>query len=334
MLPYDVDRRPLTRLRRFLRPRPYKDRLPPGLVAEVIQRRNKSDSRFIFLNGVELAELACSLREQLDTATARLVLFSFGLESVDYLHRARADLSLHTRRATQTLGRQIAAESHQRQCLDYVFTMAPFEAEIERWLGAKQVEWLPRTVPAGNRLDWQPDPNRIGCVGTWDHPPNAEGLILFLEAFDRIAPPEVRFRLVGGPAHSGRVIAERNPHVDYLGTLSDQALKQEASTWSCFVHPIFCYARGASTKLAVALGWQIPVVTTRAGARGYQWREGTIPTVETPDELARLALTMLEPMIARTARDQTSLVAASSPGLKDVAAMVRKVLLAPDKSEG
>jgi hypothetical protein len=92
------------------------------------------------------------------------------------------------------------------------------------------------------------------------------------------------------------------------------------------VHPLFFYACGSSTKLAVALGWQIPVVTTSAGRRGYVWTDGSIPSAESPADLAKLALKQLEPEAARTAREQVRDVVRSSPSPADVAAKVRRAL--------
>ena len=205
-----------------------------------------------------------------------IVLFSYGLESVDYLHAARAFGKAGRATAALALGRQLFAECRQREAIDYTFTLAPFEAEIERWLGAKFVGWIPRTVPRDQALEWKPSGDRIGSVARLDHPPNEEGLALFLEEFQRIAPPQVRFRLVGRPERSGKELARRFSVVDYLGSLDDAALKSEARNWNCFVHPMFCYARGSSTKLATALSWHLPVVTTTAGVRGYRWRDGRI----------------------------------------------------------
>ena len=252
------------------------------------------------------------------------MLLSVGLDSVDYLHTVRARGTVSTAGAL-TLGRQLFAEAEQRQAIDQVLCLAPFEVEIERWLGARRVHWLPRTIP-DRPLDWRPDPSRMGCVSTVNHPPNVEGLTLFLREFERLAPTTVRFRLVGGPAVEGKALAARFPHVDYLGPLDDEALAAEAGTWSCFVHPLFCYACGCSTKLAVALGWGLPIVTTPAGMRGYTWREGTVPLAEEPRELAALALRNLEPDAARRVREQVHLAAGSAPTLPEVAARLREIL--------
>jgi glycosyltransferase involved in cell wall biosynthesis len=322
---YEPDRRPLTRLKRRLRPTPYANLLPPDLAGRVAVAQREAGAGFIFLNGVVLAPLAARLRPLLPNDT-RIVLLSYGLDSVDFLHTARARGEMTAMAATK-LGAQQFAECRQRETIDYVFCLAPFEAEIERWLGARKVDWIPRTLPNGEALDWRPDPNRIGCVSTLDHPPNWEGLVLFLRELNPLSAADLRFRIVGGPQHRGRQLAEMFPQVDYLGPLDDAALRAEARTWSCFVHPLFCYARGCSTKLAVALGWRIPVVTTTAGARGYVWREGEIPTAESAVELARLAIRLLEPTAGAAAREQINFVANSMPERGDVAKKLRDALI-------
>jgi glycosyltransferase involved in cell wall biosynthesis len=331
VIEYQPDRRPLTRLKRRLRPKPYANLLPPDLVNRVGAVHRETEAGFVFLNGVDLAPLAASLREILPNN--RIVLLSYGLESVDFLHTARARSEM-TGANAQKLGAQLFSECQQRETIDHVFCLAPFEAEIERWLGARKVDWIPRTLAGGEPLDWQPDPDRLGCVSTLDHSPNWEGLVLFLRELNPLAPAKLRFRLVGAPEHRGRQLAEMFPQVDYLGALDDAGLAAEARTWSCFVHPLFCYARGCSTKLAVALGWRIPVVTTAAGARGYVWREGEIPTAESAFELAQAAIRLLEPAAATTTREQITLVANSMPTRGDVAKKLRGALIGSETSDG
>ena len=329
IIEYDWDQRCLTRLFRKVFSKPYKYALPPNLLHDVLTRLQNSDTRFIFLNVVDLAPLAEKLRSYLSN-NYRIILLSHGLASVDFLHEIRAkgegDAFSQTNSSdTYKLAQQLIAECKQRKFIDFVFCLASFEAEIERWLGAKKVTWLPRTI-IESPLDWTPNNQRLGFVGTVDHPPNSEGLILFLEAFQKIAPSNVRFRLVGSPKRDAEKIAQRFPIVEYLGNLSDENLKKEASTWNCFIHPIFCYARGCSTKLAIAIGWQIPIVTTSAGCRGYSWASGSLPIAETPELLAKLALDMLTLEVAQAAQKEIRIIASSSPTLFDVAKKVRSSL--------
>jgi hypothetical protein len=286
----------------------------------------------VFLNQVDLAPLAGALRAKLGPRV-KIVLLSHGLESADYLHVLRArgagtpfgDVG---RSDLTKLGRLLVTESLHRQHIDQVFTLAPFEAEIERWLGARQVDWLPRTVTPCP-LEWAPGPGRLGYVGTLNHPPNSEGLLLLLRALAAAPVPGQRIRLVGGPADAAQALTRAFPFVDYLGPLPDAELRAEAATWTCFLHPLFCYARGCSTKLAVALGWQIPVVTTAAGVRGYRWREGELPVADTPGELARLLARLADPEVARASQREVCAVARSSPTLEEVAAQVRSALPEP-----
>src|SRR5207248_6046183 len=107
------------------------------------------------------------------------------------------------------LGGQLFTGAAQRRALDHVFCLAPFEVEIERWLGAKSVSWLPRTIERDKALSWAPFPGRMGFVGTLDHPPNRDGLLLFLDALTEIAPPHVKVRVVGSPLDRGYELAQR-----------------------------------------------------------------------------------------------------------------------------
>jgi hypothetical protein len=77
----------------------------------------------------------------------------------------------------------------------------------------------------------------------------------------------------------------------------------------------------------MALAWQIPIVATTIGRRGYVWTDGEIPTADEPNSLATLALQMLEFENASATRNQVKKVAASSPTLQDVAISLRKTVL-------
>ena len=331
LVTFEVDRRPLVRFRRRMRPRPYTCVIPPYVASDVAAVVRKTRARYLFLHMVHTAPLAAPLRGEFG-AEVEIVLLSHGLESMDYLHflRCREEIAAITKAAPARrsyLADQLCAESSQRQYIDHVFCLSPSEAEIERWLGAKAVTWLPRTI-SGRRLSWRPQGNRIGFVGCLDHPPNADGLMQFAGALDTLAQPEVSLRVAGAPAAVGRRLAERFRSIEYLGPLTDDQLEAEAECWNCFVNPLFCYARGCSTKLAVALGWGIPVLTTPAGSRGYVWSNGNLPMADTPEGLARLAISMMNAETAATARREVQLVVESSPSLDQVAGKVRNALFA------
>ena len=302
---FDVDKRPLVRLRRKLLPRSYANMLPPFAATETAAVVRKTSANFVFLLMTDTAPLAESLRSQLGPGI-RISLLSHGTESVDYLHKLRARAAITPivkpqRLRERELSRQLCAEASQREFIDHVFCLSPFEAEVERWLGAKAVTWLPRTV-SPRPLSWRPQPGRAGFVGSLEHEPNIEGLLKFACALEPLAPKEFCLRVVGAPETIGRRVAQRFRFIEYLGPLSDVDLEAEAGTWGWFVNPTFCYPRGCNTKLATALGWQIPVLTTPGGCRGYAWTAGQLPIADTPDALARLGIAMLDPAAATAAR--------------------------------
>jgi len=325
VVPIHSDRRLWSRLSRRLLPDPYSSlQWRPDSVHEIVAGIDRAGARLVFINLVNLAPLAVALRARLGTA-CRIVLLSHGLESVDLLHT----IPINGSRAQRRLGRRLVQERQHRAAVNHVFCLSPFEAELERWLGAPGVTALPRTIPRLPPLDWAPAGDRLGFVGTLDHPPTRDGLTKFLQAFARIAPPRLRVRVVGRPERAGRKLAAMFPHTEYLGPLDDQELEREAATWSAFLHPLFCYARGCSTKLAVAISWGLPIVTTAAGARGYTWRSGTLPMAASPEAFARLAMQMTDPGIAQGARREVAAVARSSPTVADVAALIRAALGEP-----
>ncbi|WP_017654676.1 glycosyltransferase [Fortiea contorta] len=326
---YTPETRILTRLRRKLKPKPYTYRLPTELAKNVVSLVKEKDIKWIFLNQVDTAPIAKYLRENLGEK-CKIILLSHGLESTDIFHAMRTKngesaFGKVTSSDLEFLAQSLVSECIHRQYIDYVFCLSAFETEIEHWLGAKNVTWLPRTIPA-NPLPWNPDSSRLGFVGTIDHTPNREGLILFLEALEKIASGNVCLRLVGGPESVAKTIIQRFPFVEYLGRLSNEELEKEASTWSCFVHPLFCYSRGCSTKLAISLGWEIPVITTPAGCRGYSWNQGNLPLAETPDSLAELALKMLNTEVAVNIQKEMAAIVNSAPTLSNVAEKVRSCL--------
>jgi hypothetical protein len=330
LVAYETDKRPIVRIRRKMRPRPYADKVAPEVIDRIVSAAERTRSEFVFLNQVDLAPIACALKEKL-RKRVRIVLLSHGLESVDYLHKMRskngiAAFANANRFERDTLARQLISEYMHRQHIDHVFCLAPFEVEIERWLGARNVSWLPRTISA-NRLRWSPVHARLGFVGTLDHAPNTEGLKLFASALGQVAGREIKLRVVGGPSKEAAKICDLLPMTEYLGALSNEELESEASTWNCFVNPIFCYARGCSTKLAVALGWGIPVISTPAGCRGYAWRDGTLSVAETPEGLARLAIQMLDPEYRLHAQREVLRVIDSAPTVMDVGRQIRGALL-------
>lgn len=316
------DRRLASRLRNRVVRDPYPSQWRPESIAAIAAAVEKANARFVCLNLVNLAPLAPALRPIL-SPDVRIVLVSHGLESVDFLHTVPAEWTAAHERA---LGRRLLEERAQRAAIDHVLCLTPFEAEIEHWLGARHVTAVPRTVAPVAPLDWKPRGKRVGFVGTLDHPPTRDGLGDFVRALSAIAPEDFELRLVGGPAEQGRGMAAACRQVRYLGALDDSALREEASTWSAFVHPLFCWARGCSTKLGVALAWQIPILTTPAGARGYSWTHGELQWAHDPREFAALAIQLTSRDEAEAARRGVKEIVRTTPTVQQVGALLHDAL--------
>lgn len=148
-----------------------------------------------------------------------------------------------------------------------------------------------------------------------------------LQELATIADPDLRFRLVGRPAEAGRKLARSFPFVEYVGALDDQALRREAATWCCFAHPLFVYAKGCSTKLAIGLGWGLPIATTEYGVRGYQWDASLMRLSGTPAELALAVVERSRSEQFPLFQQQTLKIVAQTPSLETVAQNAREFLL-------
>ncbi len=326
-LPYVEDRRILTRLRRRFFPRPYAHKLPPDLIERCLATAERLAVRWIFINHGDPAPLA-ELIHRRAPGRYRIAVLSHGLDSTDELHEARIRKEDASAVRATRLGRQLFAEMRQRQFVDVVFCLSETDLQMERWLGARRVAVVPRTI-SEPPLSLAPQLGRIGTVSTLNHPPNIEGIERLASAL--AAHSSVKLRIVGGPRDDGESLARRFRAVEYVGPLDDEGLRHEAATWCCFVNPIFCYPRGASTKLAVPLGWRLPIATTRAGARGYQWDERLIPLAETPEELAAQATRLASLADRASACAAVAALAVATPSLPDIARAMRQVLSSAEK---
>jgi hypothetical protein len=328
LIPVEIppDRRLATRVRRHIWPDPYASLIN---AADAVRRVVAAAPRpeWVFINQHFLGEIAPLLQHVLPAGT-RYIMLSHGLESTDFLHEMReiggGPRSGVTKRQALMLGWRLVQEARQARAFDHVFCLSEFEQEIEHWLGSASVRMIPRTITRAP-LNWHPEGSRLGFVGTLDHQPNREGLLLFLRAYEALGG-RGQVRVVGGPESAGIALAREYRSVRYLGPLPNHLLEAEARTWNCFLHPIFCYARGASTKLATALSWELPIATTTTGYRGYTWSVGQLPTADDPQKFAALADSMLDLRRAAEAREQVREVAKSSPTIEEVAGLMRSAL--------
>ncbi|MBA3848436.1 MAG: hypothetical protein C0502_00390 [Opitutus sp.] len=313
----------LARLRAKIRPSP-EGELHSGAIARAVATRvAEIGARWCFLNNSDAGLLAPRIRAL--RPELRLVFLSHGVELTDAVNNLRlAPESLPAaRRGPGFLSRLLRAEIRQRQALDASVCIAEPDERLEDWLGAPRTLFLPRQVPV-DELPHAPLAGRVGCVATLDHGPNRDGLEQLASALTRHSG--VTLRLVGGPLSAGRDLARRHPAIDYRGRLDDAALRAEAATWCAFANPIFCAARGASTKVATALGWGLPVFTTPQGARGYRWPAGTLPLAGSAAELAALLAAAATAKDSSDWRARAAAVRATAPTAEESADQLRAFL--------
>jgi hypothetical protein len=301
---------------------------PPHLFQEIKTAALETNARFIFFEWSVFPELSEKLNKELPMI--RQVLLSHGVESLDFcleqrLRRERRAENRFRLLGERMLGEQILYEATQRRWLDAVLTVSSLEVEVEKWLGSRNVMWAPRVI-LEPPLDAQPIDQRVGCVSTLNHIPNAAGLRQLFDALDGNTSSNFRFRLVGQPAECGRAFAQRYSFVEYLGPLTDAQLRLEAATWSCFVHPIFEYAKGYSTKLGMALGWGLPIATSEFGARGYVWDRQLLPLARSTAELVQLVQERCVVHRFCEHRQATKHVADLAPKLEQVGAEISDFL--------
>ncbi|MCA3693463.1 glycosyltransferase [Aquidulcibacter sp.] len=319
------DQRLDTKVLRQLNSSPYFRPVAQADLARACEAAQQAD--LIFLNQVALCAIAKPLRQVVGPKIPIIVL-SHGCEITDLLHLARLHqkLPLSGRlRPTpkQALAQVLTDEITTRTDIDGVIGLSEYDANTETWLGSRRSTWLPRTVKP-EPLEWSPVLGRFGFVGTLDHAPSLEGLVQVLEEIERQKARQLSVRVVGAPPRLGRWLAERFPSVSYLGALNDADLNEEACSWNGFLNPIFCQARGCSTKLAMALNWQIPILTTPIGRRGYLWSEGSLAEAEHPRTFVEAMIqAQASEAVARTLQDQVRIASLASPTLPEVAKAMR-----------
>ena len=255
---------------------------------------NKIDT--VFINKAELIKVARLIKTHFKS-NIKIVLMSHGNETGDFLHEltlpGQKINSLNLLLNKFRLGTNLYEESFNRhRFIDMVCAMSYEEVAIEKWLGAKHTFFFPRVIKPVI-INWKPLISRFGFVGTLNHSPN------FI-AVDQICQElsaqknTIQLIIVGAGTEQGNMLAQKYIFVKYLGALSDEDLKREVSSWLYFLNPIFWYSRGASMKLGQALGWGLPVISTKAGARGYEFKKEVLALCENNaksvvEEILRLA---------------------------------------------
>ena len=322
VVPYEIDRRWKSRLLRKLKPSIFHNRISPFFISALCDRIKAENIPWVFLNQVDALPIASQLRRA--NPNLKIILLSHGAQFVDDFLAISDSNSLHQGKRS-LLANTVLDEMNFRKELDHVFTLSEQEVAFERWLGAKSVSWLPRTI-SPKPLEWKPTAGRVGFVGTLEHPPNYNGLFEVLSGLQNQDKFDGCVRIVSNSKKLGNYLEKCFPFVNYLGSLDANALQVEAASWCWFIHPLFCWSRGCSTKLADALEWQIPILTTDAGCRGYTWREGNLTILNEVEEFSSFLCvpTLEDVMIA--AKKESTLASDTSPNINDVSLRAKLLL--------
>lgn len=255
------------------------------------QTINSERIKLVFLNQLSLAHWAEELKPMVAT-DVRFIGLSHGNESGDYIHQI-TQLNKPSRLQTWKLGKLLVNEVKLfSKALDGVLVLSELESAIDQWLGANHVLYLPRLL-SPQFLPWQPAVANAGFAGTLDHLPNLLGIEQLAASLQKQNFGH-QLNLVGGPAHLGQKLEKAYSFIKYKGPLGDDELAEEVKSWSVFINPVFWYARGSSTKLARAINWGIPCLTTPAGRRGYELTNESVTTADnTPETFAAALINVL-----------------------------------------
>ncbi|WP_165501753.1 glycosyltransferase family protein [Pedobacter frigiditerrae] len=261
-------------------------------ISEIVNAIVKNQVKFVLFNQLNIAHWATLIRAKI-SIPLKCIGLSHGNESGDYLYEITKQDKVPTLIETWRIGKLIAKEKILfSTTLDAVVTISEHESYIDQWLGADKILFLPRILEP-KFIKWEPEKNVIGFVGTLDHYPNYQGIELLanqlhVKAFNGI------LKLIGGPKSVGEKLARKYSFISYLGHLSNEELFHEVAKWSIFVNPIFWYARGSSTKASQIINWGIPILSTKAGIRGYHLSNTNFLTKQNkPEHLAALVIKKL-----------------------------------------
>lgn len=258
---------------------------------DIVQIINTEKIKFVLFNQLNLSYWTIKIKKRVD-AEVKFIGLSHGNESGDYLHDiTKGDKATFLQ--IFRLGKLIIKEKTMfSKLLNGVITISAQETYIDQWLGAENILFLPRIL-SPNYIEWKPQVRTVGFVGTLDHLPNYGGIDLLAGQL-LIKSFEGTLRLVGGPEKYGRALEQKYSFIKYCGLLTNEQLAAEVSTWSVFINPVFWYARGSSTKLSQGLSWGIPVLSTPAGARGYDLQNHSLLTPgNTPSAFASALIAAL-----------------------------------------
>ncbi len=229
----------------------------------------------------------------------KVILCSHGIEAGDMIHHAVRFPSLlpktHRNTSAYKLGKTLQKELFFRlHYFDLVLTVSDIEVAIEKWLGAKQVFFVPRVLQNAF-IPWAPIMGRLGFVGDVSHYPNYYGLQQLCKSIEKSnIRNAISIRVVGKPCRNLTLIATEFPFISCMGYMDNEQLIDEAKSWMYYLNLVFYYSKGVSTKLAKGMNWGLPVISTPAGNRGYGFENGSVNTVANADEMVALVQSRMQ----------------------------------------
>jgi hypothetical protein len=241
-------------------------------LSEIETQIINNNIKWVLLNMSNLIGIGGKLKNKFPHL--KIILLSHGNESGDYLHEVTRfkSNSLFQFIKSYKLGRLLQIEAEARlKTIDFVFTVSPVEAEIEKWLNAKKVFYIPRTIKL-NFLKIKPELKKIGFIGDLSHFPNIDAINKLSKEMLKQKMFDYQLCIIGKPEKIGEELAAKYSFIKYLGYLNDDDVIIEISTWAAFLNILFYYSRGVSTKLGFALSNGLPVINTIIATRGYEYK--------------------------------------------------------------
>lgn len=304
----------------------YQSYLPKQFRESLLALIREKEITHVFINKSELLKFSRLIKEAKLPIVPKIIMMSHGNESGDLLGDLTGILPkfkpIYQYFGILRLGMALYLESfYRKRYVDLVCTMSEEESALEKWLGINDPFFIPRLIDEKCKVERDPQPGTFGYVGTLNHMPNLSALYQLCDQLEQTkSSPEIR--IVGGPRQKGEELANRYQFVNFLGNLDDAQLLKEVKNWSFFLNPIFNYSRGASMKLGKAIEWEIPVITTTAGRRGYYFKEGKLlETADTPLAMVEQInqLVAIGPEAYQLLQSAIRLVKSSAPGAHDIA---------------
>lgn len=248
----------------------------------------ENDIEYVFINHATAIRYSKVIKSHFKNQV-KVFLLSHGNDSGDFLHSTTKPIKKYNLiskyRDILRLGRLLYTESvYRKNYLDGVLTVSEVEENIEKWLGTNKVIYTPRVIDKITAIKLNTNYSKIGFIGRLDHPPNYHGLNMICSELAKY-DIQFEFALIGAPVEYGEKLQAKYPFISYKGELNDNQLYNETCTWSLFLNLVFWYSMGVSTKVAKAIEWGIPLLTTTPGIRGYNWEEGSMIMAETPQQM-------------------------------------------------